>query len=300
MPGREFFEMKKLLTLIGFCGLSIISAAWYGCSTPRMASRAMGPVIENTRDFALASPDVETFMAAAPSSLFLIEGLLESDPGNYKLSLTASMLYFSYAFAGIEEENESYASYLYLRGLVHARHALFGDETPPAGWDAGIKDFASLINSIESDKNPAAVWAAANWVQFINLHLDSTAVLPDIPKVVLLLEKTSELDGGYFEGLSYIMLGSLHAFRPKAMGGNPQASKECFKKAFEISQGTFLLGKYFYAKYYCYRIQDAAEFEKSLLEILSKNAAISPRFRLLNALAKEKASTLLENKDDIF
>ena len=94
-----------------------------GCSTSKMAVGAMVPIIENSKEAALASDDIRTFKDASPSNLFLIEGLIRTDPKNDALRLSAAMLYFSYAFL-IEEEDAVYASKLYLRGLDHGKASL--------------------------------------------------------------------------------------------------------------------------------------------------------------------------------
>lgn len=271
-----------------------------GCSTSRLASRAMIPIIENTRDFALSYPDVETFLAATPSNLFLIEGMIESDRGNDKLRITASMLYFSYGFTKIEDRDPGYASFLYLKGLEHASAVLKKDAAVREGWNGRLDEFESICGRIEAGDVEALTWAAANWAQFISLHLDSTAVLPDIPRVTALLERSRELDEAYFMGLSHITLGILHAFRPPMLGGDPARSLENFTRAFELSQNNFFLCHYFYAKYYCYRTQDAAAFEDTLTAIIGRSAAAAPRYRLLNEIARQKARHLLEEKDELF
>ena len=109
-----------------------------------------------------------------------------------------------------------------------------------------------------------------------------------------------ELDGAFFNGLPYIMLGSLHAFRPPLLGGSPEASLENFNRATEVSGGHFLLTHVFYAKYYCYRIQDGDEFEKTLVQVLRAPDREDDDFRLLNLIAKDKAAILLREKDDLF
>ncbi len=260
----------------------------------------MVPILENARDAALESKDVPTFRAAAPSNIFLIEGLIRTDPDNRRLRLSASMLYFSYGFAFIEEEDEAYASYLYLQGLSHGKAALFRNKKVREMWDGNVRTFSDMATFLNEKDLPALVWTAANWSQFVSLHLDSTEVLLDIPRVTVLLERAVELDGAYFEGLPHIILGSLHAFRPPLMGGSPEKSKENFDSAFEISERKFLLTNYFFARHYCYRIQDADMFKEMLEEILLQPLSILPRYRLLNEIAKRKGKILLGEVDELF
>jgi hypothetical protein len=177
---------------------------------------------------------------------------------------------------------------------------LLRDKKVAAVWDEPFDEFSAGLSSIDDKDLPALVWTVANWSQFISLHLDSTEVLVDIPKVQALLKRTIELDGSYFEGLPYMILGSLLAFRPPMMGGDPEGSKENFERAIAISDGKFLLAHYFYAKFYCYRIQDVDMFEETLTKVITQPDTILPEYRLLNAIAIQKSVLLLEETDELF
>jgi hypothetical protein len=290
--------MKNVLRT--FVILGLVLPALTGCSTSKLAVGAMGPILDNSKTAALASNDIRTFNSATPSSLFLLEGLIQTEPKNNDLRLSAAMLYFSYAFTFDQPEDESYASSLYLRGLAHAEAVLLRNKKLAATWDKPFDEFTAGLEFITEKDIEALVWAVANWSQFIALHLDSTQVLTQIPRVTALLDRTIEIDGTFFEGLPYMILGSLHAFRPPMLGGDPDASRDNFNKAMEVSDGKFLLASYLYAKFYCYRIQEPDEFEKSLQYVIAQPDTILPDYRLLNAIAKQKAVILLEEKDELF
>ncbi len=220
----------------------LIALTTTGCSTARFSvGHVMVPVLDNARDAAMASDDLRTFQDGAAANLFLLEGLIRTDPRNEKLRLNASMLYFSYAFSTHEEGDPQYASQLYLKGVAHGRAALAKNKKMGVDWDVPLDQFEKMMPALRKKDVPAAVWTAANWSQFISLHLDSTAVLRDIPKVTALLVRCTELDGSYFNGLPYVMVGSLHAFRPPMFGGSPEKSLENFKEAFKASVESFLL-----------------------------------------------------------
>jgi hypothetical protein len=157
-----------------------------------------------------------------------------------------------------------------------------------------------MLPAMRAKDVPAAVWTAANWAQFISLNLDSTAVLRDIPKVTALLERAAELDGAYFQGLPYVMIGSLHAFRPPMFGGSPEKSKENFEKSFAIAGDSFRLPKYFYARYYLYRVQDREQFAATLLVTSHAPEIEDDPYRLLNLIARRKSATLLGEIDALF
>ncbi|MDH3215254.1 MAG: TRAP transporter TatT component family protein [Candidatus Krumholzibacteria bacterium] len=271
-----------------------------GCSTSKIAVGAMVPILENSKTAALASNDIRTFNEATPSNLFLLEGLIATDPKNRRLRESAAMLYFSYAFTLDAREDESYASLLYQKGLGHGKNVLFRNKRVAEAWDKPFEEFSASMSQLGDKDLPALVWTVANWSQFISLHLDSTEVLVDIPRVQVLLERACDIDGEYFEGLPYMILGSLHAFRPPLMGGDPEASRENFDRAIAMSDGKFLLAHYFFAKFYCYRIQDADMFEKTLLHVIGQPDTVLPDYRLLNAIAIDKSAVLLKEKDELF
>jgi hypothetical protein len=271
-----------------------------GCSPSKLAVGAMVPILENTKAVAFASNDLRTFNAATPSNLFLLEGLIKTEPGNRDLRTSASMLYFSYAFTFDDPADADYATMLYRKGLEHGRALLFQNKKIQAAWGKSYDEFVAGTKSMKTGDLEAAVWTVANWSQLIALHLDSTQVLTEIPRLVALLGRAIEIDGTYFEGLPLMLMGSLHAFRPPMMGGDPEASRAAFEKAFAVSDGKFLLGSYLYAKFYCYRIQDAEEFENRLRYVIEQPDTIMPDYRLLNAMARQKAANLLKEKDELF
>lgn len=281
--------------------LGLVALLFCGCSTAKFSvGHVMVPVLDNARDAAMASDDLRTFQDGAAANLFLLEGLIRTDPENDNLRLTASMLYFSYAFSTHEESDPQYASQLYLKGVAHGRAMLAKNKKLPADWDAPLEQFEKAMPSLRKKDVPAAVWTAANWAQFISLHLDSTAVLRDIPKVTALLVRCTELDGAYFNGLPYVMVGSLHAFRPPMFGGSPEKSLENFNKAFAVAGKSFLLPRYFFAKFYLYRIQDGDQFRQVLGEVSAAPETADDPYRLLNLIARKKSAALLGEADDLF
>jgi hypothetical protein len=272
-----------------------------GCSPSKYAvGNVMVPVLRNARDAAFGSNDIQTFRDAAPSNIFLIEGLLRTDPDEDELRINAAMLYFAYAFSFVEDVDIEYASLLYQKGTQHGYTALAGNKKMPRRPDVSFGEFEAAMPELREKDVPAAVWTAVNWAQFISLHVDSTAVLRDIPKVTSLLERVVELDPDYFEGIPYMLIGALHSFKPPIMGGDPEASLSNFERAFEISGESFLLAKYFFARFYTYRIQDAELFEETLNQVIEAEIAPDDPYQLLNMIAKQKSRVLLGEIDDLF
>jgi hypothetical protein len=300
---RHGFMSSNPHTFVGAATLcaALVSATLTGCSPAKYGvGSVMVPVLENARDAAFASDDIKTFRDAAPSNLFLLEGLIRTDPKKKELRLNAAMLYFAYAFAFQEDHDPSYASLLYRKGLEHGYAALAMNKKIPRDPDVPFDRFEASLPELRKRDVPAAVWTSVNWAQFISLHLDSTAVLRDIPKVTGLLDRVAELDPNYFEGLPYVMLGTLHAFKPPIMGGDPEASLASFQKAFAISGEKFLLSRYFYARFYAYRIMDDDLFEETLDAVIGAKLPQDDPYRLLNMIAKERSRVLLGEIDELF
>jgi len=297
MAGMFRWTTVKFPAVAGF--VVLLAAALTGCSTSKFAAVAMVPVLDNARDAAMASNDIRTFRDAAPANLFLIEGLIKTAPDDRDLRLNAAMMYFSYAFAFVEDNNHGYASLLYQKGFEHGKAAVSMNRRFLQDWDVPHEQFVQALEKLKKEDVPSAVWTAVNWAQFVSLHLDSTAVLPDIPKVTSLLERVAELDGDYFEGLTYSMIGSLHSFRPPMMGGSPEKSLENFEKAFAVND-SFLLSRYLYARFYLYRIQDAEVFDQTLSAVIEKDIGDDDPFQLLNLIAKQKSYLLLGEIDELF
>jgi len=279
-------------------GLTVLMA---GCSPVDYSVRhVMVPLLENSREAAFLSDDMRTFGDASASNLFLLEGMIHTDSENSDLRLTASMLYFSYAFAFQEDTDPEYASLLYGKGLKHAWYALLLDSDLPLDRDMPYSEFEVLVPQLEADAVPAAVWVAVNWSQYINLHLDDTSVMRAVPKVQALLERVIELDGTFFEGMPYVLAGSLHAFKPPMMGGDTDASLANFESAFAVSGNSFLLAQYFYARFYTYRMMDEALFTQTLEEVIAAEVVEGDPYRLLNLIAQDKSRQLLEEAYDLF
>ncbi len=260
----------------------------------------MVPLLDNARQAAYLSNDIRTFGDAAPGNLFLLEGMARTDPDNADIRLNAAMLYFFYAFAYCEQDDPDYADLLYNKGLDHAWYVLAGGTDLPADRDIRFDAFETLVASVEKEDVPAAVWVASCWSQDIALNLDKTSVMRDIPKVQALVDRIVALDGAFFEGLPYVLQGSLHAFKPPMMGGDPEASAASFERAFAIGGNSFWLSRFFYARYYTYRMMDAELCAETLQGILDAQPVPDDPYLLLNTIAREKSLQLMVEIDDLF
>ena len=262
-----------------------------------MALRAMTPIMDRAADSFHQEPDPVLARDAFPGQIKLLEGLLQSDPGNPTLRRLLAEGFGGYAFLFLEDTEPDRARGAYLRGRDHALAALRGRlNTLPT---LTVADLKSVLNDAGTADAPALFWTGYNWGGWINLSKDSPEAVADLPKVVAVMARVQQLSPGFYYGGPDLFLGSYQALRPRVLGGDPAKAKEHFEGALKASGGRFLLAKVLYAQYYAVAAQDQQLFTKLLGEVIESSPEL-PDARLANAVAKVKAKKLLEKVNDLF
>lgn len=271
-----------------------------GCSTTKLAVGSMVPILEESVAAGMRSADFELVKDGMPANLVLLDGLVRTDPRPELLALGAE-LYFSYAFAFIEDADPERAAGLYAIGRDYGRRALAADRKLGAALASGRPgDLAPALDRLDREDAPALVWAAAAWAGWANLSLDEPAAVADLPVIQLLLERADELDAGFMYGLPPLLLGAFHAARPPILGGDPEIARRYFARASEVGGGKLLLAPVFEARYYARSVLDEELFARRLNAVLATPVDIAPDIRLLNAVAQRKARDLLARQDEFF
>jgi len=282
-------------------GLVVLSGmALGGCSTTKLAVGSMVPILEESVAAARSSSDLELVKDGTPGNLVLIDGLIRTDPKPELLVLGAE-LYFSYAFAFVEDENPARAAGLYVIGRDYGRRALSRRKDLKAALDkSDVAALKAALAKLDRDDAPEVLWTAAAWAGWANLSLDQPAAVADLPLIEVLLDRAVELDEGYQYGMPHLLLGAFHAARPPLLGGNPERAERHFTRARELGQGNLLLVPVFEAKYYARAILDPELFDRLLAEALSAPLDRAPDIRLLNTVAQRKARDLQPMRDEWF
>jgi hypothetical protein len=278
--------------------LVLLAAA--GCSTSRLAVRSMTPVLESTVEAALRSDDPDLVGEGLPTSLLLVEGMLETSPGNRDVAELAGLLYFAYAFAFVEDESPPRALGLYRRGLEHAWSAFDRPDLERAIRDGTLDEMGAALPRLREGDAEALLWVCANWGMWIQLNLQEPRAAADLARLLPLAERLAELDDGLFWGMPRILLGALHAGRPVTLGGDPDRSRAEFERAFAIGGRNLLLAQVFFAKTWCVQTFDAQAFDASLREVLDAPSGLLPEAELLNRIARRKAEALRARAEDLF
>jgi hypothetical protein len=290
-PGRGAIGAALFLaTAFGFAG----------CSTTKLAVGSMVPILEQSVDAAQSASDLELVREGTPGNLVLLDGLIRTDPRPELLTLGAE-LYFSYAFAFIEDMDPERAAGLYATGRDYGRRALSRRKDVARALEAAdAPALTAALADLDRDDAPEVLWTAAAWAGWANLSLDQPAAVADLPLIEALLDRAAGLDEGYLYGLPHLLLGAFHAARPPLLGGDPERAERHFTRARELGQGNLLMVPVFEAKYYARAILDPDLFDRLIAETLSAPLDRAPDIRLLNTVAQRKARDLAAIKDDLF
>jgi hypothetical protein len=271
--------------------LLTLALPFCGCSLNRLAVRSTAAIVDKGLPALYREKDPQFAKEALPANLKLMEILLESDPGNRTLLLDAAMGFCGYGFMFIEDTDEARASGFYAKGSGYALRAL---ERYGAAADGAVR-----TEKLDKRSAPAAFWHTFCRAAYVNLNRDDPDAVAELPKIMPVAERVSELDPGYYHNGAYAMLGTYYALRPKILGGDPEKAKTNFDKALSGEGAGFLLNAYMAAKMYAVAAQDADYFERTLSAVLAAELGDDDS-RLANEVAKVKAKKLLEKKDELF
>lgn len=287
-PWEAFWALFLVVLLAGCAGEQMLVRTSVGLAKLAAAS------IEEETDLALAEE-------ATAAQLKLAEGMLKADPTNPDLLLLLARGFGGYAFAFVEPRDPERAAAFYRRGLVYGwrlidRHpgltpALAGND------EAGAK---RALAELSADAVPGLFWTAYNWAGWINLSRDDPAALADLWKVQAMMARTIELDEAYNDGAAYLFFAVSLASRPPILGGNLAEAKKNYERVVALTEGRFLMAHVLFAASYAVQAQDKTLFVRLCKQVLEAPPTDTPRWALLNAVARQRAAIFLEDIDVYF
>ena len=285
---------KRIFYLIGI--LFFISS----CSIQKLAIRSMSGILDNSMAALYEEGDLKLAEQAIASDLKLLEGLIKSDPANEKFLLLACQGFGSYALGFVEDTDPDRARAFYRRGRDYGLKILNNNKAFNHAISASPKQLATALQTFKKADVPALFWTANNWASWINLNLTDPDAIADLTRVQKIMGRVLELDESYFYGGAHLFFATIYAVRPPILGGDIKKSEYHFNKCFEFSQEKFLLPYIYYARYFATRAFDEQLFTKTLTTVLKTPDDILPSQRLPNAIAKQKAKRLLNQKEELF
>jgi hypothetical protein len=288
----------KSLPLLCLLSFFILSGGCLPTKPARVA--AVAYTADDVRRAAFKQSDPTIVRAGTPAYLMLVDGLIEAYPDNTELLTVGCQAYTAYAASFIEDEDRDQAAALYARGKDYGFRALSKKGDFQQAATGPVDDFVAFLKQYKKQDVPALFWTASAWAKWISLNLDSIEALADMPMLEATMKRVIELDGSFFYGSPHLLMGVYLAAKPEIIGGNITEAKENFDKAFSLGADKLLTAKVMYARYYAVRLRDRALFQRTLQEVIAAPEGAVPELTLSNALAKEKASKMLENVDEYF
>jgi len=285
--------------LIIATALTCAAALALGGCAARIRSAVAGSLVEDVATATSRQDDVALVADAIPTVILLVEGLLESDPDNQKLLMSAAEVYTSFGTL-VEPDDPARARNLYLRAKSYGLRALAQKTEIAPLLGEPYPRFVHILDLLQPKDVPLVFWAASSWGAWIGMSTDSMTALAELPKVIALMEWIVEIDESFNFGSPHLFLGVYHSALPRALGGNPEKAHHHFSRALAISNRHALMTYVLMAKYYARQVFDRRLYESLLDEALSRPVDAVPELVLQNTAAQKHARQLLAEADEFF
>jgi len=256
--------------------------------TSQMADDLAGSILNND--------DIDTVREGVPAYLLLIDSFLRSNPDSEDLLLAASSLNGAFS-ALVQDENR--IKRLSAKSMRYAEHAACVSKSPlceARGQDYAM--FGQTVSKLKVGDVPVAYALGVAWVGRLQANSDDWAVIAELSRAKLLMERVIDLDENFENGGPHLYMGGMETLLPASLGGKPEEGRAHFEKAIAINEA-YLMTKVIYAQQYARLIFDQALHDRLLNEVL----AADPRaegMTLTNHIAQERAKVLLASSPDYF
>ncbi len=298
------FRLPALLGLVA--GLvTLPSCSW-------VAGLAMGSVagvFDDMETVIRADDDLGLVEQAMAFNLKTLETLLVGSPENRDLLLAAakSFLLYSYAFVEpemfgldftqFEEEQEvrRRARRLYRRAVDYGMRGL---EVEHPGIEARLRrEPEAAAAELALEDAPLALWTGTAVGAHIAMATDDPEATADVAVMGALLHRSRELDDTVDDGAVYDYLMLYEASR---LGGDLDVARDFFETALERGPERHPVIWTSWAETGSRAATDRAEFVELLEQTLAFDIDNEPDARLVNQVARERATWLLGNTEDYF
>ena len=246
----------------------------------------------------LNSEDPAVVRDGAPAYLIMLDALTRQGAGNPDLLRAAASLNGAYATAFVTEPARA-------RGFTNkALRLALRAACLDVEWLCDVRGmpFEALERraaAMSARDVPAAYALATAWAGWIQAHADDWSAVADLGRVKPLMARVVELDEAYDNAGPRLYMGVFETLLPPALGGQAEAGRAHFERAIALSGGRHLLAKVFFAESYARLVYDRELHDRLLAEVLAAEVA-EEGLTLMNAIAKEQASELLDSADDYF
>lgn len=280
----------------GIIWLTLVCSMASGCAS--LVSDAASGFADNISTAILNHDDPEIARAGMPSYMLMMDGLVEGSPDDPAMLGAAANLYASYG--AVFADDEQRAMRLTRRARNYASDAMCNRFAESCGWnDLKYDEFVTSLDGLDEAQADALYTYGFTLLAYIRAHSADWNALAELPQVEAILIRYLELRGGDATASAYTYLGVLQTLRPPAMGGRPEAARENFERAIELTGGRDLAAKVEFAKGYARTMYERELHDRLIDEVLDASP-YADGFTLLNVLAQEEALALRMSADDYF
>jgi hypothetical protein len=288
----------------------LVVAAAAGCSPKRIGISRMADALSSTATAFTRDTDPEFVRQAAPSTLKMVEMLLDQDPAHAGLLMTAcsGFAQYSYAFlqadadagdpaSGATRELKARAAAMYDRARGYCLREL---DVRHRGFSQAIqKDPKGTLATMTRADVPALYWTGVAMGGAVTVSDKPLTRLAEIATVRALFTRALELDEGWESGAIHEAMIAVEGL-PFLLGGSPVRAKEHFDRAVALARGQSAFAYLTLATSVAQPAKDKAEFEKLLKSAIAVDISQRPSIRLANLIAQKRARTLLSQIDKLF
>ena len=281
-----------------------------GCSPKKMGVNRMADALSSTASTFTRDNDPEFVRQAAPSTLKMVEMMLDQSPTHAGLLMTACSGFTQYAYAFLQSDADvgdpssattkdlnARGAAMYERARGYCLRAL---ELRHSGAARALQaDPKTLLTTMTAADVPALYWIGVSWGGGLLLADSPLARIGELATVRALLTRALQLDEAWEGGKIHEAMIALESL-PVLLGGAPARAREHFNRAVALSQGESAFAYVALATGVAQPAKDRAEFERLLKAALAIDVSKRPSIRLANLIAQKRARYLLTQTDRLF
>lgn len=281
------------------------------CSPRRLGISRMADALSSTASSYSRDDDPEFVRLAAPSTLKMVEMLLDEEPTHEGLLLTACSGFTQYAYGFLQVEAErieqpagaaarelrARAARMYDRARGYCLRAL--DERH-AGFSAALEaDAGRAVASTDAGDVPVLFWTGASMAGSLRLAENQLVRIGELASVRAVLGRALQLDEGWQRGAIHEAMIAVEGL-PALFGGSAARARHHFDRAVTLSNGQSAFAYVTMATSVSLPAKNCVEFEELLKKALAVDLSREPSFTLANVIAQARARVLLSQIDRLF
>jgi len=269
-----------------------------GCGTVnRVAANSMQGMLGSLME----QPDPQLVRDGAPAYLLAIDGLITNDPLDPGLLRAGCNAYSTYASAFLSGDADAVrAARLQGRAREYGLRLLRLRPFYATVENAPVPEFEAALARFGRDDVPDLYAAGSAWLGWIISKNDSMEAMAELPRALAVMNRALALDESCADGGAHLVFATYYAVQVPGAGQDLPRSRTHFERAIAIGGAQNLLPRVLFAEFYARAANDPDLFTRTLRDVVAAPDTEAPRFRLMNAIARERAARLLQQKDELF